>query len=230
MSSLEDLVVENRRTYSPELTTARAQPVDAQATADLKGDPDRMALLAKLADVEPERIVSVAVRGSAVTFMVADSYDELRGPQGAVSAGYFLLTDLDGSAKAARRRSASRKGTAARSSAAIDTRAGAVGHGSATVPTIASTGGEAPEVPDGRSAADVDADEVADAPSQAVEGVPSEVVAGELNAKETIKLLKDPPGGVDPRAVAAFERSREPQRSSVLKEAEKLGLFEQPAA
>lgn len=84
MSNLEDLIVENRKTYSPELMAARAQPVDTRATAELRDDPDRMAKLADLAGVKPDAIKDVAVRGTNVSFMVADD-------AGAPSAGYFPI-------------------------------------------------------------------------------------------------------------------------------------------
>lgn len=88
MSALEDLIVENQRTYSPELMQARAVLPNGQATADLQADDEKLDRLADLAGVAREDIVGVAVRGANVTFMVKDA-------QTAVSAGFFPLAELD---------------------------------------------------------------------------------------------------------------------------------------
>jgi hypothetical protein len=97
-TSLEDLITENRQTYNAELMGARRAPRDEAATSDLKGDPDRLAKLAELAGVPPDKIADVAVRGTNVTFQVQDN-------DGALSAGFFPMAafadDEDKAAEAA---------------------------------------------------------------------------------------------------------------------------------
>jgi hypothetical protein len=88
MSALEDLIVENQKTYSQDLMIARSRLPDGQATADFKTDEEKMAKLAEVAGVKPEDIVGVAVRGTNVTFMVKDA-------QTAVSAGFLPLAQLE---------------------------------------------------------------------------------------------------------------------------------------
>lgn len=200
-SALEDLVVENRRTYSDALNAVRAVPRDGAATMRLLEDDARMDRLAELAQVERGRILDVAVRGVNVSFMVADELDGNGQPTGAVSSGYFPVADLDAGTKAS---AARKRGHVEPSSTQVGTpaRPGSATGGTATVPTVARDGEH-----------------------QQPPGVPGDI--SELNAKNTIKLLKEPPQGVDPRAVALFERDgREDPRDSVIKEAEKLGLFE----
>lgn len=179
MTVLEDLIAENRETFSEELMVARAQPRDEQATADLKGDPDKLAKLAELAEVDPEDIVDAAVRGTNVTFMVKDE-------ETALSAGYFPLTALKGSATAKRKRT----GTVASRTPTDQAPRG----GSATVPTIVSTGGDEPAPGD-------------DAPVPPAEGLPSDI--NDMGANQVASLLKDTPEGVDANAVLTHEFARE---------------------
>lgn len=204
-NALEDLVVENRRTYSPELTAARSQPRDEQATTDLKGDSDRMDRLAELAEVEPERVVDVAVRGRNVTFVVADGLDDSGAPTGAISTGFFALSDLDGSGK--RKRAG---GTSSRPKVPRSPRGG-----TATVPSVtdedrgtAETDPAGPEQPGTGPAATA--------------GVPDNL--SELNAEDTAALFADAPEGVDLGAVLAAEQARDNPRVTVLRAADKAGV------
>jgi hypothetical protein len=87
-TSLEDLITENRKTYSAELMGARRMPRDEDATSDLKKDPAKLAKLAELADVPAERIADVAIRGTNVTFQVQET-------DGALSAGFFPIAALE---------------------------------------------------------------------------------------------------------------------------------------
>lgn len=128
--SLEDLIAENQATYSQELMVARSQPPDVQATADFKGDPDNLAKLAELAEVDPDDIAAVAIRGTNVSFMVKDA-------QGAVSAGFFPIAafadDEDRAAAAAER-------GGVKPTVQIDP---PLHGGTATVPTVATEPGAA---------------------------------------------------------------------------------------
>jgi hypothetical protein len=205
-NALEDLVVENRRTYSPELTTARAMPRDQQATDDLKGDSDRMERLADLAEVEPERIVDVAVRGRNVSFVVADGLDDAGVPTGAISTGFFALSDLDGGDKAKARK---RGGVRSRPKVPRAPRGG-----TATVPSEA-----APE----RGTAETEpAGPEQPGTGPAPGAVPDNL--SELNADDTAALFADAPEGVDLGAVLAAEQARDNPRLTVLRAAEKAGV------
>lgn len=119
---------------------------------------------------------------------------------GALSRGFFPLSALEGGAKASK--AAKRGRTDSRRVVGRTDAPGAVSGGTASVPSVA-TPKDTPPPP---------------------EGVPGNIES--LNASAKIKLLTEPAEGVDPRAVARYEQSREKPAPSVIKKAEELGLFE----
>lgn len=207
---LEELIVNNRENYPDDLRAARNLPRNGKATARLNAallaDPDaddsavtQLEKLRELADLgDEERIVDVAIRGEYITFQVADG-------EGAVSPGAFKLEALTADSKRGRKRAAKKGGKA---DDRVETRGGSVEHGQATPDEPAEPGPDAP-------GADDDAG-----------GLPDGIE--NMNRDAVIAQLKSPDDGVDPRAVARWEQEQREggPRASVIKEAEKLGLFE----
>jgi len=194
MTAIEDLIAENQATFNADLVGARAQPRDEAATSDLKGDSDKMAKLAELAEVKPEDVVDCAVRGTNVSFQVKDA-------DGVVSPGFFPLASLEGRATKAKRES----GTVQKRGSTDPAPKG----GAATVPTVVSTDGDTVEPGD-------------DPPVPPPEGVPADIDG--LSGDKVAELLKDTPEGVDADAVLAHEFAREGgPRTAVTRAAQKLG-------
>lgn len=90
MGALDQLLEEHRRTYDSEVFRVRQEPRHHGHTEALRADPDRMAKLAELAELDPDRILDVSVRGDHVSFVVVDE-------NGAPSYGFFPLADLPAS-------------------------------------------------------------------------------------------------------------------------------------
>lgn len=90
MGALDQLLEEHRRTYDSEVFRVRQEPRHHGHTEALRADPDRMAKLAELAELDPDRILDVSVRGDHVSFVVVDE-------DGAPSYGFFPLADLPAS-------------------------------------------------------------------------------------------------------------------------------------
>lgn len=196
--SLEDLIVEMGKNYPPELRNIRAVLPDGQATSDFKSDPDKMARLAELAGVNVEQtapgepdheiIADVAIRGQYVSFVVLDA-------DGVPSSGAFSVAQL------AQGADDSKPLIAATPTVIGGTgQAGAVGHGTARVPTVARDG-----------------------ELQAPPGVPANI--DDLSDDETVELLTNPPQGVDPRAVAQYVKGKDEPSEAVLMAAFGLGLY-----
>lgn len=196
--SLEDLIGEMHRNYPVELRNIRGQLPDGPATQSLKDDSDRMARLSEMAQVEltPARpgdeprayIADVAVRGPYVSFVVLDE-------QGVPSNGAFPLHELDEGADTG---SPIIGGTQTPTGGVGAS--GAVGHGTARVPTSARDG-----------------------KLQAPPGVPANI--DDLDEDEQIELLYHPPEGVDARAVASYLKSSDNPSREVVMTAFDLGLY-----
>jgi hypothetical protein len=208
---IEQLVAEAAANYPDELRDARGIPRDDAATASLKDDPDRMARLAELAEVEDDgRIADVAVRGTNVTFVV------LEGDEGVPSTGFFPLESLGSGTKAKR---AARRGT--RSSAStVDTHHGAVGHG--TADPNPQVGGDDPADP-AESAED---DDPAEDDEKGGSG-DTPPTAERLDAKATVaELQADDTSAERKQEIADVEYALAPsqRRTSVMDELDKQGL------
>jgi hypothetical protein len=203
MSALEDLIVENRKTFHTDLMVARAQPRDDAATSRLKSDEDQMAALAELAKAEPENIVDCAIRGANVTFQVKDA-------AGVVSSGFFPVAAL---AEPTSKRSRA-SGTVATHTPSDPSPTG----GAATVPTVVTAD-------DGTSEDEGDADKGDATTVPPTQGVPAGI--DRMSASEVAELLKDTPEGVDPHAVLKHEFARDGgPRSVVTRAAAKTGLLD----
>jgi hypothetical protein len=156
---------------------------------------------------EPGDVASYAsVRGRNVSFVVADDVDDQGAPTGAISTGFFALSDLDGGDKAKARK---RGGVRSRPKVPRAPRGG-----TATVPSEA-----APE----RGTAETEpAGPEQPGTGPAPGAVPDNL--SELNADDTAALFADAPEGVDLGAVLAAEQARDNPRLTVLRAAEKAGV------
>lgn len=199
-ANIESLVAENARTWSDELRAARNMPRNVAATSRLKSDPDKLAKLAELAEIDPEQLADVSVRGTNVSFQVADS-------KGVLSAGFFPLARLDEGG--GRRRKTGKGGV--RQTRTPDASAG---HGTAPAPSVATTD-------DPKTSKEAEKGTPPDA-----EGVPPDI--GTMSAGAVAELLKDTPDGVDVGEVlkAEWERPEGP-RTVVERAAKKLNLLDE---
>jgi hypothetical protein len=187
--NIETLVAENAKTWSDELRVARSMPRDEAATAKLKDDPDKLARLANLAEIKPEQLADVAVRGTNVSFQVSDA-------DGVLSAGFFPLArlneDADENADAGGVRTPRKPDDSS------------IGHGTAPVPSVATTGDQSDDGDD-------------DPPD-----------VGAMSGESVANLLKDTPEGVDVNEVLAAEWARpDGPRTAVQRAAKKLGLLDE---